>query len=390
MIKPVCFWGAILLSAPVLSFADAMTLDNDTIASGIAAQDLRIGLDSNFTPYLGKLLANPAERKDFIRQFYAFHALEQRAGQLTLAELEQVKAELALRRSEILRDAVIKHELEARDLDIEALARERYTVNKEKYQTRRRIKIAQIFMAKKDGQEAEVRQKMEGLLKQLEDDNLRHYQETEARQAAEAEQVTEKQKPGQADSGKVDATATPSDERAGPSPDVATDTTEDNKKTETDLFAELATQYSEGANAPLGGFDSRWLLQPTKEMNDPVIKAAFELLRRGEITGVIDGKNGYHILRLMDYVPNRQQTFDEVKGAIMSSIKESLWREKSKELAQELQAPKDMAINDELAKKIITEVYDRRDPSLKQQPAAVESRTDAESEVSELAIDRGS
>lgn len=320
--------------------AEEAKLEQGMVVPGITSQQLKSSLDKNFTAYLGDLLENKAAREEFVRQFYVFHALEQRAEEkLSPAEKEMVMVELELRRGEILRDAVIKHELDSRDLDIEALAQERYTTNKESYKTRRRIKIAQIFMATKPGQEAEVKQKMESILAQLEEDNQRHYE------AAEAKKKAEEQK---------------SDVKAEAETDAE-------KAVEVDLFAELAKEHSEGINASLGGFDSRWLLQPHNEVSDPVIKAAFSLLRRGEMTGVIDGKNGYHILRLMDYIPNRQQEFKEVKAKIVTAIKEELWVEKSKMLTEELQVPKDLPINDDLTLSIIKEVYSARDDSLKQE-----------------------
>ena len=359
VIKRFCCWGWALFLVPVLAQADDAQADSDSIAPGIAAPAFRAVLERNFTPYLGKLLADPAARRDFVQQYYAFQGLEQRAEQqLSAAEKERIMVELELRRSEILRDAVIKHALDARNPDIEALARERYQVGKDSYKTRRRIKIAQIFIARKPGQDEAIRQQMAGILKQLEEDNLRYYQAAEARRkSAENEKATGTG----AESARAEA-----------------ETGGDEKETEKDLFAELAKQYSEDVNAQLGGFDSRWLLQPTREIKDPVANAAFELLQRGEITGVIEGPHGYHILRLMDYVPNRQQTFDEVRNDIMATIKEQLWAEQGRELTEALQAPRNLAINDELAQQVIAEVYKARDPALKQleQPSAPAAEAD--------------
>lgn len=344
-IKHSYLGGVVLALLAPFAHADN-TLDANSVAPGISTEVLRAGLADNLTAYLGTLLANPKERAEFLRNYYAFQGLEQRAKQLTLAEQEQVRVEAVMRRNEILREAVIKHELEARQLDMEALAKERYEAKKESYQTQRRIKIAQIFMAKKPGQEAEVKTRMEAILKQLEEDNLRRHQEQEANKAATAVQAADSSQPEGKDAASKDAAS------------------KDNEKV--DLFAELAKQHSEDANAALGGFDSRWLLQPMGvELKDPVVKAAFDLLVRGEMTGVIDGKHGYHILRLMDYVPNRQQTFDEVKGDLITAIKNELWSDKDKALTLELQAPKAMPLNDDLALKIIGEAYAARDGSLK-------------------------
>ena len=362
------FSALLMLWMPLSATADMDKLEGNLVLPGISDKDLRAGLANNFTPYLGMLLTNPKAREEYLRQYFAYHALEQRAEQLAPADMEWVVVEVAVRRQQILRDAVIKYELEALGHNIEALAKERYEVKTETYQTQRRIKLAQIFMAKKEGQEKTVKKTMEGILKRLEDDNLRrHQQEQDAEKAVDKSETIEK---SDDDKAKV-AVEAEADEK-----DVVV------PKEEVDLFSELAKQYSEGINAPLGGFDSRWLLLPPEsEVSDPVIKAAYALLRRGEISGVVDGEHGYHILRLIDYVPNRQQDFEEVKESIMTAIRNELWADKDKELLFELQAPKDMPINDELALKVLKEVYADRDESLKKPekseavlaPAAVQS-----------------
>ncbi|MCB1639822.1 MAG: hypothetical protein KDI15_13355, partial [Thiothrix sp.] len=74
----------------------------------------------------------------------------------------------------------------------------------------------------------------------------------------------------------------------------------------------------------------------------------------------------------------RQQTFDEVRNDIMATIKEQLWAEQGRELTEALQAPRNLAINDELAQQVIAEVYKARDPALKQleQPSAPAAEAD--------------
>lgn len=313
---------------PALSYAD--THKEKKIVADITVEEFSAVLEANTTAYLSKILRNPDMREDYIRQYYAFHNLEQRAEELSPLEKELVNAELALRRSEILRDAVIKHELDKQSTDIEALAKERYLVKKDQYKTRRRIKIAQIFIAKKPGQDEAIRQKMESLLAQLEEDNLRRAEQVENQDSSD-------------------------------DPDASSE--EDN----VDLFAELAKEHSESAYAELGGLDPRWIVQPPaqKEINDPVIEAAFNLLRVGEISDVIEGTKGYHILRLMNYVPNRQQSFEEVKEDIISNIKKELWSAKEKTLNRSLAAPDDLEFNDDLATEIIEQTYKLRDESLK-------------------------
>lgn len=312
----------------------------DQVTPNLSADELRDSLQYNFTDYLASLISDPKARETYIREFLAYKNLSSRFQAINKREKEAAIVEIEARKRQIFQDAVIKAELEAENKDIEALAKDRYLANKDTYKTPRRIKLSQIFLAKKSSKDnSEVKKLAEDILKQLETDNL-------ARNSRLEQQAAEKK----------DGEKTASEETDKP------------KTEEKDLFAELAKQYSEDANAALGGFDPRWIVQPKEEPTEPVAKAALSLLQRGEMTGVVEGRYGYHILRLVDYVPNRQQEFDEVKDQIIGQIKQELWGEKDKQVMAEIAAPKELVINDELAAKIIKETYDARDESLKKTP----------------------
>jgi peptidyl-prolyl cis-trans isomerase C len=87
-------------------------------------------------------------------------------------------------------------------------------------------------------------------------------------------------------------------------------------------FAAIAKESSDCPSSAKGGdlgFFSKGQMVPEFE------KAAFEL-KKGEISGVVKTKFGYHIIKVTDKKEARQMTLDEVKD----QIKDQLMREKQK------------------------------------------------------------
>ena len=66
--------------------------------------------------------------------------------------------------------------------------------------------------------------------------------------------------------------------------------------------------------APDGTFIVRKL--EIRQADDPVLYAAAKMLKPGEISGVISSQKSLHIVQLIDFVPARQATFEEVRGAL--------------------------------------------------------------------------
>ncbi len=57
-----------------------------------------------------------------------------------------------------------------------------------------------------------------------------------------------------------------------------------------------------------------------KDTDKELIKAA-KKLKVGEISGAIKASDSLHIIKLKEYVPEKQFTFDEVKGTIAAKLK---------------------------------------------------------------------
>lgn len=322
----------------LLSWSSVLSAADNEIMTGVGAELLENDLDNRFTHYIKSLMNERETREEYLNQLYGLGKLRDQIGnKLNPIEKEAIRAELASREFEVLRDAMIKHELEALELDIEALAKERYEVKKDTYKTKRQIKLAQIFVAKETDKQKEAAEKAQNILKQLEEDNLLNNKKDDSKE-----------------------------------PEGVENAALDLKVEEKDFFAELAREHSDGKFAAQGGFNAKWIVEPVdpKAYDNPVVKGAFDLLARGQISDVIESDLGFHILRLMAYKPNRQMAFDEVKGEIIGQIKNQLWMNKSNELMLSLQPPKKIEIDDELVLKILKEVYDARDESLKKAPAA--------------------
>lgn len=350
IVRKLCFAKGLCVFLLGFSIATEVIASDDVI-EGVSTESIRDDLSKQFTQSIGGMLANKKQRDAYLKQLYVLQGIKQRAETLTPLEKENIRAELALREYEILRDALIKHELEAENLNIESLAKERYEVKKEEYKTRRQIKLSQIFLSKEPGKRKDAKKEAFDILEQLKEDNLRIHEEKKADEFADNDVAKS---------------------------DVAKDKSAEDKlrenlskfkiDDENDLYSQLAKKHSDDPLASQGGFNPKWILEPTSPdaYKNPVIKAAFDLLVKGEISDVIESDAGFHILRLMDYKPNKQLEFDEVKADIISEIRNNLWLVRQKGLIESLQPPKSVEINDELALKILEEVYTERDASLKE------------------------
>lgn len=91
-------------------------------------------------------------------------------------------------------------------------------------------------------------------------------------------------------------------------------------------FAELAKIHSQdpGSAAQGGdlGFFARGQMVPAFE------RAAFSL-KKGQTSGIVETSFGYHIIRVTDYRPERELSFDDVKGQIGEFLLQQQREEKS-------------------------------------------------------------
>ncbi len=75
----------------------------------------------------------------------------------------------------------------------------------------------------------------------------------------------------------------------------------------------------------------------TEDKNtDKALVRAAKKLKVGEISGAITARDSLHIIKLKEYVPEKQFTFDEVKGMIEAKLKSDAQTQRMKEWTAEL------------------------------------------------------
>jgi parvulin-like peptidyl-prolyl isomerase len=88
-------------------------------------------------------------------------------------------------------------------------------------------------------------------------------------------------------------------------------------------FAALAAAHSEdGRTATSGGdrgFSPRGII--VDETTDPFGNAAFTLARVGDLSGIVESPDGFHIIKLTGLEPARRQSFDEVKQRLIEDFR---------------------------------------------------------------------
>jgi len=116
----------------------------------------------------------------------------------------------------------------------------------------------------------------------------------------------------------------------------------ENARTEGADFAELAKEYSEGPSAKVGGdlgFFTRG--EMVKEFEDVAFK-----LRVGEISGVVETKFGYHIIKSVERKSTEKKSFEEVKEYIKSILLQERLAEQYEKWIKELRDEASVKINE--------------------------------------------
>jgi peptidyl-prolyl cis-trans isomerase C len=98
------------------------------------------------------------------------------------------------------------------------------------------------------------------------------------------------------------------------------------KAKDQNAFAELAKKHSDDTGSKMVGGDLRYFSRTeeggtmVKEFSD----AAFALKKAGDLSGLVETRYGYHMIRLTDRRPAQTRSFDQVK----KQIQNRLYREK--------------------------------------------------------------
>ncbi len=98
-------------------------------------------------------------------------------------------------------------------------------------------------------------------------------------------------------------------------------------------FAEVAKKMSEGPSAPKGGdlgfFGKGQMVKPFED-------AAFKM-KKGEVSGPVRTRFGFHIIKVVDKREERKKPFAEVKDQIIQSLKNKKFFQERRKLLSDLQ-----------------------------------------------------
>ncbi len=89
------------------------------------------------------------------------------------------------------------------------------------------------------------------------------------------------------------------------------------KAKKTKDFASLAKQYSESNTASKGG-DMGWVQKGT--LGEPIETTLFSM-KKGEMSGVLRGKDGFYVFKIDDVVDEKEKSLDEVRDQIFQALK---------------------------------------------------------------------
>ena len=102
---------------------------------------------------------------------------------------------------------------------------------------------------------------------------------------------------------------------------------------EPDSFAELAKSASQDKGSASSGGELGWITQG----NWPeVLQNAVFALKKDQVSGVIEGPDGYHIFKANDFLPEESQSFESVKEQIADEVRQQLAAERFADMATKL------------------------------------------------------
>jgi peptidyl-prolyl cis-trans isomerase D len=96
-------------------------------------------------------------------------------------------------------------------------------------------------------------------------------------------------------------------------------------------FGSLAKQYSESNTASKGG-DMGWVQRGTL---DEAVETALFSVKAGDLSGVVRGRDGFHVFKVEEVEEEKQKSFDEVKDQILQALKKEKARKEASRRADE-------------------------------------------------------
>ena len=100
-----------------------------------------------------------------------------------------------------------------------------------------------------------------------------------------------------------------------------------------DQFAEIARTESQDAGTARNGGKLGWITHGSWPA--PIEKAVFAL-KKGEVSGVVEGPEGYHIFKADDIQPQTGETFEQAKSKVESEIRRQMGADRFADMATKL------------------------------------------------------
>ncbi len=292
-----------LLALTLLCSIPAYSEDDQADPLGLSNQAVERDLMTRPTKYLERLTNDSKARRDYIEALFIRDNMEAALAERGLDDDEQLLQGLRNARERLVLDALVRDAINQKAADVEALAEERYQANPADYKIRQKIKLAVIFIGKGEGGEQEARTRID---------------EIHARLQTEPEN--------------------------------------------TELFHDLARQYSQDVKADQGGVIDKWLIAPLDiEERDALMQAAFALDTVGDITEVVESSSGFAIGKLMALTPAQQVPFEAAKPQIMSQIQSELYEQARIEILSGFTPPEEgLTFDDDALLERVTEAHQMR------------------------------
>lgn len=246
-------------------------------------------------PYIETLKNQKKKRSKLFKNMYKNEQIKNIAEEFKVTQDPVFLAKMYNFKQELMIQSIIGYRLNSKIVDLEALAKQEYESSKSDYFTRKKIKLAVIYIRKSKWGEEKAKQRI-----------------------ADAK-------------GYIDG-----------------------EKDNPNAFYEAAKKYSDDPLASKGGVNKRWFIAPIDmDKATKIQKVAFKIKEIGDITEIVEDKQGYHLLRLLNITPSTLIPFEQEKLKIIENVKVRLQKQETDEFFSELKELKLNTTSDDFLLKII-------------------------------------
>lgn len=127
------------------------------------------------------------------------------------------------------------------------------------------------------------------------------------------------------------------------------------------LFGNLVDRYSDDVVSKKRQGDIGWIVEGGRinRYEPVVIETLFSLSKVGDISSVVKGERGYYLVKLVDLMPEKQQTLKQVERTIYMSILEEKRHAAELDIRKELNKQFKVSINDSVMDDFIAQINTR-------------------------------